>query len=187
MNHATINVAFPLRFLAGDGSAALFPQALIYNEANTLLATVNLTHVAGGLYSGSYTPSALGYFAAAYTAYTDNGHTTAAAYDKEGELTEVTATIPAAILDALLADHLTADTVGESLTLMRGLLQHNQLIDTMVYNASGLLTSFRLRIFPSSADTTAGTNALATYTGTAVADSSPNDSRPVSYKLVRTS
>ncbi len=186
MSHATVNVAYPLRQLIADGSEDLYPRARLYDQDDTLLATVPLVHVAEGMYGADYTFTDEGHVFVIVTVYTDAGFTTPGDYDKEADEIEVTATIPAAILDALLEDHLVADSVGESLTLMRGLLQQNFVLDQPVYNAAGLLTSSRIRIFPTAADATAGTNAIATYVTTSVAQAAPNTGRPASYKVTRT-
>lgn len=184
MGHATVNVQYPLRMLLGDGSQVMYPTVAIYNSSDTLVSSASLTHIAAGMYGASVVLSTPGIYHAIYIAYSDSGHTTLANYDREGDEIEVTATLPNQILESLLADHLTADTVGEAFSIMRGLLQQNFVLDQPVFNSDGLLTSSRVRIFPTAADATAGTNAIATYAQTAVAG--VDASLPASYKMVRT-
>jgi len=187
MSHATVNTAYPLRLLLGDGLTGLYPQAKVYSAAGALVATVALVHIAEGLYGANWTPSVIGYYAGVFTVYTDSGHTTPSTdYEKSGDEIEVTATMTDDVLEALLVDHMDSGSVGEAITLMLGLLHHNFLLDNPTYNDDGLLTAARIRIFPTAADTTAGTNALATYAVVGTAD--PDDeSRPLTYKRTRTS
>lgn len=59
----------------------------------------------------------------------------------------------------------------DDVTEILGLVQSNFLIDTVVNDASGNMTSSRLRIFPTKADKVAGTNVIHTYTAAATYDS----------------
>lgn len=63
----------------------------------------------------------------------------------------------AALLDELLSGHFTPDSVGEALSIIRGMVQSNYVLDNTTYNASGLLTSGRIRIFPNAASASAAT------------------------------
>ena len=63
----------------------------------------------------------------------------------------------ASILDALLSGHFLPDSVGEALALIRGMTQSNYVLDNTTYNASGLLTAGRMRIFPSAVSAAAAT------------------------------
>lgn len=182
---ATVDVAFPLRLTLADGATDQYAQAKVYDQAGSLLATVSLPHIAGGLYGADWTPAAVGHVAAVFTVFTDSGFTTPASYDKQGEDIEVTTTLSTELLDSLLEDHLVADSVGESFSLIRGLVQHNFMLDNPTYNADGLLTAARIRIFPTAADTDAETNALATYAVESV-EHGDDASKPLSYKSTRT-
>lgn len=77
--------------------------------------------------------------------------------------------IAEAVWDTLVAGHLGAGSFGEAMALARGLAQHNYILDQPTYNGSGALLSARVRIFPTKADTDAGTNAIATLTVAATA------------------
>lgn len=72
-----------------DGDTGSFPQAIVYNSAGAVVATVNLSHVADGLYQGTFLGadnSVLGIFAAHFIVYQDPGHTiTANKYDRVSE------------------------------------------------------------------------------------------------------
>lgn len=80
--------------------------------------------------------------------------------------------IATAVLDALLSGHFTPDSVGEALTLIRGLTQQNYMVDSTVFNPAGLMLSARFRLFPSSAslavatDEGVGQGELASFTVT---------------------
>lgn len=43
----------PIALLLEDGSEVMFPSVEIRDSTDTLLSTVNLSHVAGGLYTGA--------------------------------------------------------------------------------------------------------------------------------------
>lgn len=58
----------------------------------------------------------------------------------------------------------------DDITEILGLVQSNILIDTIVNDASGNMTSARTRIFPTKADKIAETNVIHTYTITATYD-----------------
>ena len=89
---AQIGDVVPLELQLSDGSAAMFPRALIYNAAGTLLATKDLAHVANGRYTNdTFTmpadaSSAGAYVQVTYIVYSDAGHTTVAGYGYTSEL-----------------------------------------------------------------------------------------------------
>jgi hypothetical protein len=59
-----------------DRSTNKYPQAKIYDISGNLITTVNLTHVASGLYQGTYAPDGTyKHLVAHYLVYTDSGHT----------------------------------------------------------------------------------------------------------------
>lgn len=72
----------PLQVILSDGNSAMFPQAKVYSISGTLLTTLSLTNVSGGLYTNTtYTPSNATQYFSVYTIYQDAGHTIAAAYN----------------------------------------------------------------------------------------------------------
>jgi len=56
----------------------LYPQVKIYDSTNTLVATVNLTHITNGLYTGSWTATTEGKYYTQGLFYSDAGYTTLA-------------------------------------------------------------------------------------------------------------
>ena len=89
---AQIGDVIPLELQLSDGSAAMFPRALCYNAAGTLLATKDLAHVANGRYTNdTFTmpadASANGaYVQVTYIVYSDAGHATVAGYGYTSEV-----------------------------------------------------------------------------------------------------
>ncbi len=81
---ATAGVAFKLTASIGSGATDVYPRTKVRDSAGTLVATVDLAHVADGLYSGSWTPDEAGQFSALTIFYSDAGHTTLADYDRGG-------------------------------------------------------------------------------------------------------
>ena len=81
-----------------------------------------------------------------------------------------------AILDEVLSGHFLPDSLGEAITLIRGLVQQNYMVDSTIFNPSGLLTSSRFRIFSDGAQVTAATDGgagegeIATFSVQAVAE-----------------
>lgn len=63
-----------------------------------------------------------------------------------------------AVLDALLDGHFDSGSVGEALTLIKGLVQSNYMVDSTSFNAAGLMTGGRFRIFDTGAEVTAATD-----------------------------
>ncbi len=75
-----------LELKLADGDTTKFPQVIVYTDAGATEATVNLSHVANGIYQGTYTPNNEGHFSASYIVYNDGAHTQVAnKYDRVGE------------------------------------------------------------------------------------------------------
>ncbi len=67
----------PITLLLEDGNTGKFPQAEVRNEAGTLLTTLNLSHVASGLYTNTtYQMPDEDWVVVTYIVYDDAGHTT---------------------------------------------------------------------------------------------------------------
>jgi hypothetical protein len=151
---ATVNEATPLQLLAADGRTDLFGQVRVYSAAGSLVTTINMTHVAEGLYTASWTPATEGWYAAVLQFYTDAGHTTPANYDKLGEQVGVT-------------------SMKTHIERVLGLQKENSVLDNIVYDGDGHATSSRLRCYDSKANALlAGSGGLlfqytitATYSG----------------------
>lgn len=182
MAQVPVGINYPLRVVLADGNSSQYPQAKVFDPTNTLVATVNLTYQSGGIYAVDYAFPSTGYYSVVYTVFSDSAHTTPnPAYSVVEEPVQVTspagdlAAIANAVWDALLADHQNPDSIGQALLVIRGLLQYNYILDQTDYNTKGLLVAGRIRIFPSKADTDAGTNAIATLTIEGTAEAPPDN------------
>lgn len=69
----TIATHLALKLFEDDG--ALFPQATVYDSAGSLDATVNLSHVATGLYTVAHTFATADEWDVVFIVYTDGAHT----------------------------------------------------------------------------------------------------------------
>ena len=77
----------PLELQLSDGNTGMFPRALVYNAAGSLLSTVDLTHVAQGRYANdTLTMTNTPYTAVTFIVYSDSGHTTLAPYAESSEV-----------------------------------------------------------------------------------------------------
>lgn len=65
----------PIATVLEDGNVAQYPQAVIYNPSGTVLATLDLSHVADGLYTNTYTMPNLELIEIVYIVYSDAAHT----------------------------------------------------------------------------------------------------------------
>lgn len=75
-----------LELMLADGDTGMFPRATVYNDAGALQATIDLTHVALGLYQGLWTSPTAGHFSVAFVVYSNSGHTTVSnKYDRTAE------------------------------------------------------------------------------------------------------
>lgn len=82
----TLSLALP------DGDTAQYPRALVYDPSGSLDATVDLSHVANGLYQGNWTSSAKDAHVALFIVYSDSGHTTEnTSYPRTQEIIDVVA------------------------------------------------------------------------------------------------
>lgn len=65
-----------LTLVLQDGDTGKFPQVSIYNDAGSLQTTLNLSHVANGLYQVTWTSSeVVGHYSAIFIVYNDGAHT----------------------------------------------------------------------------------------------------------------
>jgi hypothetical protein len=144
---ATVNEALPLQLLAADGRTDLFGQVRVYSAAGALVTTINMAHVAEGLYNASWTPGTEGWFSAILQFYTDAPRTTPANYDKLGEQISVT-------------------SMKTNIQRVLGLQKENAVLDNIVYDGDGHAISSRLRCYDSKANAllAGGTGLLFQYT-----------------------
>ena len=68
----------PVELLIPDGNDALYPQAQVRDDKGNLLATLDLSHAAGGVYTppAAYVMPDEKYIKIIYITYTDSDHTT---------------------------------------------------------------------------------------------------------------
>jgi hypothetical protein len=116
--------------LASDGRTDLFGQARVYNAAGALVATVNLSHVAEGIYAAQYTPTSEGYSNVVYQLYFDAGRSVDAGYEHQGEL-------------------LDASSFRTNILKSLGLVHENSVVDQQTYDSEGNLQSARIRAYDS--------------------------------------
>lgn len=168
-----------------DANSAVFVRATITTPAGAFLTNVSLPHLSGGLFGADYTFTTPGHFSVVFRAYIDAPYTIPAQYDIEAEQVEVTPALSTEIWDSLLSAHMGTNSMGEAMSLMRGLMQHNFILDNTTHNGKGLLTAGRIRIFPTAADVDAETNTLATYDVVTTPELAPNDNLTQRYRVKR--
>lgn len=151
-------VTRPIQVLSSDGRVDLYPQARIYTSAGALVVTLNLPHIAEGMYGSNYTFTSADYYSVVYEMYVDSGHTMSAYYEKSMETIHVAESISSELLNSILFDYLNPGSVGEAIAIIKGLVQDNFRLDQQVYNPKGLLLSCRIRLFKSKADLVAELN-----------------------------
>lgn len=71
------------------------------------------------------------------------------------------------------------------MAIIRGLLQHNYVLDNVSYNSKGLLLAGRIRVFRNKADTDAGINPISSFTIAGTAEAAPNDALGKILKVTR--
>lgn len=75
MIEGVVGQALLIEASLSDAATAKFPRAIIYDELTAVATTVDLVHVANGMYFGSWTPAAVGAFVEHFTVFSDSGHT----------------------------------------------------------------------------------------------------------------
>lgn len=71
-----VGKSIPIVLQIADGATDQYPQAEIRDDTNTLLTTLDLSHVASGMYRAAYVMPNENFIVATYIVYTDAGHTT---------------------------------------------------------------------------------------------------------------
>jgi hypothetical protein len=154
--------------------SSLFPQALIYNASDALVATVNLGATApAGRYTGVFSvPSTPGKFTVHYNTFTDAGRTTLSkrfGADQDVVISDFAVALAPDVWNVLTTAAGTAGTYGEAVKLLLGSIgKANYRIDNMVYDTNGFLQAARIRVFPNAviaaASTSGGTGEGELYT-----------------------
>jgi hypothetical protein len=132
----------------------------LYNPSGTEVSgsiTVSIAELESGLYRASFTPNTTGNWLLVIY------HTTYFPYGKA-------------------TDYECVDALFDDVQLILGLVQSNFRITSPVYNANHLLTSATIKIYSNASDCTNDTNALATYSMTAVYNA---NNEMTAYKVVK--
>lgn len=160
-----------LRLTLADGNDGKYPRVFVYNPADGLDDTVDLDHVANGMYSGLWTPpsSVVGAYTGVFVVYQNTGRTVVAnRYDRIQETINV-------------------HDRNRLLGIIKGLLHDNGVLDQEVYGhtfeGQKYLTSARLRTYDTKANAQAAgaTGLIDTYTLTGTY----SDDEQVSWEVVR--
>lgn len=171
---AVKDVATVLSLMLDDGDGTKFPQAFVFDSGGTPVgAAQDLAHVSLGLYTKAFTFTAIGDFDVVYEVFNEAGHTTESALHPRGEdkyqvmLSALTAEgIADVVLREILTDHSSvAGSLAEAMVIVKGLVHEFYMLDSTIYDSTGLMTAARIRIFPDAA-----TLGLATDGGSAEGD-----------------
>ena len=141
MIEAVISQPLLLELALTDGVSSKFPRAKVYTDIGALVATIDLPHIASGLYQGTWTPSTTGQFNVHYTVFSDAGHTIAdVTYER-------------------VADHVLVRALDQDLAFRKLLGHHgeNTRDDVLTYDANNRPLTFRRRVFASKAAALAST------------------------------
>jgi hypothetical protein len=156
--NAVPGIQTQIRLQLADGKVNQFPRAFVYDGAGSLDDTIDLTHIADGLYSGDWTPTNTGEHCASIIVYKNGSYTQVnKAYDQVCE--------PISVHTASLSD----------ITIVKALLHDNSVVDQQTYSQYGdrwLLTGTRVRGYDTKANAQAAgaTGLLFTFTVTATYD-----------------
>ena len=93
--NATVGELCPLQVLASDGNTGLVATGYLYDPTGALLDTVNLPHLARGLYGTTYVFSAAAYYTIGYQLTAG-----VLVYEGASEVVRVSTTLPSQLLDA---------------------------------------------------------------------------------------
>ena len=132
----------------------------LYNPSDTEVSSsvaVTITELENGLYRASFTPNAVGNWLLVIY------HATYFSYGKAN-------------------DYECVDALFDDVQLILGLVQNNFRITDAVYDSNHLLTSATIKIYANASDCTNDTNAIATYSMTAVYNA---ENEMTSYKVVK--
>jgi hypothetical protein len=129
-------LSITLSLPSGLPASGLFPRALIYDSADSLVATRDPTEVGStGRYTDAgFTPSAAGTFTAWWTVYSNAGHTVVSPFwHRDQDVFVVKGNF----------------TAADRATIARilGLVQNNFMLDEQTYDSKGLLLTGRIRVF----------------------------------------
>lgn len=155
--------------LGFDASAILPADATLTGSGSIITAIAAGSIAAAATLGGSGVVSSalLGALAELAASVSGSGSVQASTASASGELgATITAagdvvtpgSVAAAVWESLAADHFTAGTMGEMLSLIAGMTQQNFVLDACTYSVDGLLTAGRMRLFSDPGDVAAATD-----------------------------
>jgi len=159
MLRATLGEPVPIQVQVSTGQSDLFGLAKVYNLSGTLVTTIPLPHIVGGLYGDTHTFTDGGHYTVVYQLFTDVGLSTPSTFDIEAEAIE-------------------ANSDKTNILRILGLTHDNVRIDEQTYNTEGHLLTSRIRHYDTEANADAGGlsgllntwQVTATYTAGALSD-----------------
>ena len=140
-----------------DGSVNFYPRAEVYDSASSLVTTVNLAHVAGGLYQGTLPAQAVGQYSVIFLTYSDPGHTTLAGFERVSEHIQWVLTVGERVWTEAILAHVSAGSAAEALFSAFGNAGGNVRDDALAYDGNSRPVTLRRRIFPNAATANAST------------------------------
>lgn len=137
MLRATLGEAVPIQVQVSTGQGDLYGQAKIYNLSGTLVVTLPLPHIVGGLYGDTHTFTDGGHYTVVYQLFIDVGLSNPSTFDIEAEAIE-------------------ANSDKTNILRILGLTHDNVRIDHQTYNLDGNLLTSRIRHYDTEANANAG-------------------------------
>jgi hypothetical protein len=133
MLRATLGEAIPIQVQVSTGQSDLFGRAKVYNITGTLVFTLSLPHITGGLYGTTHTFSTGGHYTVVYQLFKDAGFTTVSIFDIEAEAIE-------------------ANSDKTNILRILGLTHDNVKIDNQTYDTENNLLTSRIRHYDTEAN-----------------------------------
>jgi hypothetical protein len=151
MLRATLGEAVPIQVQISTGQSDLFGRAKVYNINGTLVLTLSLPHIVGGLYGATHTFSGAGHYTVVYQLFRDASFIIPSGFDIEAEAIE-------------------ANSDKTNIVRILGLTHDNVRIDEQTYDAQNNLLTSRIRHYDTASNQALGglTGLLNTWQVTAV-------------------
>lgn len=137
MLRATLGEAVPIQVQVSTGQTDLYGQAKVYDLSGTLVLTLPLPHIAGGLYGDTHTFTSGGHFTVVYQMFTDVGLSSPSDFDIEAEAIE-------------------ANSDKTNILRILGLTHDNVRIDQQTYDGGDNLLTSRIRHYDTEANANVG-------------------------------
>lgn len=162
MSEGLVGSPVLVELVLDDRASGLYPRARVIDKTGAQVSPVlNLAEAPAwsGLYQAEWLTPSAGDFSVVFEVWMDAGYTIAADYDAAVEHLRVLDPDDAVdnILDAALAGHLTAGTVGEALKIAFAEGGGATRDDALTWDANDRPLTMRRRIFPDAATAAAST------------------------------